>query len=147
MWTVENLALIQIICRLSGNFRLKLSWFSHLQKLTYFYAANLVCTNGIVMRLQRCCAHNGPKLSKPPPSILLLLTILEFLQMELDEDEIFLFIILLHLQLTDADSFTKISINAFIFFWKFCMLAHPWSLFSWPCRSCSCLPHSLKWVL
>lgn len=36
--------------------------------------------------------------------------------MELDEDEIFLFIILLHLQLTDADSFTKISINAFIFF-------------------------------
>lgn len=68
------------------------------------------------MRLQRSCVHNGPKLLKPLPSILLLLTILEFLQMELDEDEIFLFIILLHLQLTDADSFTKIFINAFIFF-------------------------------
>lgn len=62
---------------------------------------------------------------KPLPSILLLLMTLAFLRMELDEDEIFLFILLLHLQLTDADSFTKTSINAFIFFAKFHILAHP----------------------
>ena len=114
-----NLALIQIICRLSGNFRLKLSWFSHLQKLTYFYVANLVCTNGIALETAKELCTQWPKAFKTtakhsPASYDT--GILEFLQMELDEDEIFLFIILLHLQLTDADSFTKISINAFIFF-------------------------------